>query len=62
MILSVTFHPGVSSKDLTTALTGDMIFFCQILVNSAKLLLPYRRHYLEKMRHLHANGDLGLIP
>lgn len=56
---SVTFHPGVSTGNVTTYCTGGMTVVRTVLNKGAKALLLDGRHHLEAMRLLHAEGDVG---
>lgn len=53
--------PWVSADDVTTALTGDMTVWRQVLNNSAKILQLNRRSRLKAMRRLHVEGDICSI-
>lgn len=57
----VTFHPAVSSDDVTTPFPGGMKVGDRVLNNVAKVLSVDGRFRLEAVRQLHAEGDVGWI-
>lgn len=56
--LSVIFHAGVSSRDVTTHSTGVLTAGIHILINCMKMILPDRCRHLESLRQFHGKGDL----
>lgn len=54
----MTFHPGVSTEDVSTISTGGMTTGAQSLNNSEKVLLLSVRHLLESVGSLHVKAKL----